>query len=82
MKERPSALVTWEELHIGVQIAVSFVLSVLILWVLHIGLLNQPNGRGFLYGLFWAVPLTVIVVGATRAERAKRLRARGSDRAS
>lgn len=69
----------WEELHIGVQIVVTFVVSVLILWVLHIGLLNQPNGRGFLYGLFWAVPLTVIVVGATRAERAKRRRAQGSD---
>jgi len=50
-----------------------------VLWLGHIALLNQPNGRGFLYGVFWAIPLTVIIVGATRGERAKRLRAEGRD---
>ena len=79
MNERPSAIVRWEELHVGVQIAITFVVSTLILWIAHILLLNQPMGRGFLYGIFWAVPLTVIIVGATRAERAKRLRAEGRD---
>ncbi len=69
----------WEELHVGVQIALAFVISMLVLWVGHILLLNQPLGRGFLYGVFWAVPLTAIIVGATRAERAKRLRAEGRD---
>ena len=69
----------WEELHVGVQIALAFVISTLVLWVGHILLLNQPLGRGFLYGVFWAVPLTAIIVGATRAERAKRLRAEGRD---
>ena len=63
----------------GVQIAITYVASTLILWIAHILLLNQPLGRGFLYGIFWAVPLTVIIVGATRAERAKRLRAEGRD---
>jgi len=71
--------VRWEELHVGVQIALAFVISMLVLWVGHILLLNQPLGRGFLYGVFWAVPLTAIIVGATRAERAKRLRAEGRD---
>jgi len=71
--------VRWEELHVGVQIALAFVISTLVLWVGHILLLNQPLGRGFLYGVFWAVPLTAIIVGATRAERAKRLRAEGRD---
>lgn len=63
----------------GVQIVVTFLASVVVLWLGHILLLNQPNGRGFIYAIFWAIPLTVIVVGATRAERAKRLRAEGRD---
>jgi len=64
---------------VGVQIIVTFVISTIVLWLGHIALLNQPNGRGFLYGVFWAIPLTVIIVGATRGERAKRLRAEGRD---
>ncbi|MFM8828325.1 MAG: hypothetical protein ACKORG_06680 [Actinomycetota bacterium] len=79
MNDRPSALTKWEDLHVGVQVLVTFVVSTIVLWLAHIALLNQPNGRGFLYGIFWAVPLTVIIVGATRAERAKRLRAEGRD---
>ena len=79
MNERPSVLVKWEDLHVGVQVLIAFVLSTIVLWLVHIALLNQPNGRGFLYGIFWAVPLTVIIVGATRAERAKRLRSEGRD---
>ena len=63
----------------GVQIVATFVVSVIVLWLGHILLLNQPNGRGFIYAVFWAIPLTVIIVGATRAERAKRLRAEGHD---
>jgi len=82
VNERPSVLVKWEELHVGVQILIAFVLSTIVLWLAHIALLNQPNGRGFLYGVFWAVPLTVIIVGATRSERAKRLRAEGRDPSS
>lgn len=82
MNDRPSALIRWEELHVGVQILITFVVSTVVLWLAHIALLNQPSGRGFLYGIFWAVPLTVIIVGATRAERAKRLRAEGRDPSS
>ena len=51
----------------------TFVVSTLVLWAVHILLLNQPVGRGFVYGLFWAVPVTVIVVLATRTERARRM---------
>lgn len=63
----------------GVQVAATFVVAVLVLWAAHIALLNQPLGRGFLYAIFWAVPVTVIVVGATRTERSRRLRAEGRD---
>ena len=51
----------------------AFVVSTLVLWAVHILLLNQPVGRGFVYGLFWAVPVTAIVVLATRTERARRM---------
>lgn len=47
-------------------------LSVLVLWALHVVFLNQPLGRGLLYGIFWGVLATGIVVGASRAEAARR----------
>jgi len=56
---------------------VAFVVATLVLWAVHILLLNQPVGRGFVYGLFWAVPVTAIVVLATRTERARRIGAGG-----
>lgn len=79
VNERPSFVLWWENLHVGVQVAAAFTVSVLVLWAAHVLLLNQPLGRGFVYAIFWAVPVTVIVVGATRSERARRLRAEGRD---
>lgn len=79
VNERPSFVVRWENLHVGVQVAVAFTVALLVLWAGHVLLLNQPLGRGFVYAIFWAVPVTVIVVGATRSERARRLRAEGRD---
>ncbi len=77
MNPRPSLIVRWEELHVGAQVVVAFVVATLVLWAVHILLLNQPVGRGFVYGLFWAVPVTAIVVLATRTERARRIGADG-----
>ncbi len=77
MNPRPSLIVRWEELHVSAQVAVAFVVATLVLWAIHILLLNQPLGRGFVYGLFWAVPVTAIVVLATRTERARRIGAGG-----
>lgn len=79
MNKRPSFVVWWEELRVGVQIAATFVVTTLLLWLAHILLLNQPTGRGFMYGLFWSVPLTLIIVAGTRGERARRLRAEGRE---
>lgn len=72
-------IVWWEDLHIGVQVAAAYAVALIILWVAHMALLNQPTGRAFVYGIFWAVPATVVIVGATRSERARRLRAEGGD---
>lgn len=79
VNQRPSFVLWWENLHVGVQVAVAFIVALVVLWFGHVLLLNQPLGRGFVYAIFWAVPVTVVVVGATRSERARRLRAEGRD---
>ncbi len=43
---RPSMIIRWEELHVGVQVAVSFVASSIVLTFVHWGFLNQPGGGG------------------------------------
>lgn len=68
----PRAVLWWERLPIAVQAGVVAPLSVAAMWALHVTLLGQPPGRGFGYGLFWGVIVAFVVVGATRAERAKR----------
>ena len=65
----------WEALHPAAQIAIVGPISVALLFVIHIGPLNQPTGRGFGYAVFWGVIVTGLVVGASRAEHAKRSRA-------
>lgn len=64
----------WENLPLGVQIAIVGPASILLLWLIHVSLLNQPPLRGFSYGIFWGVLLTIALVGATRSERARRER--------
>ena len=79
LNQRPSFIVWWEDLHVGVQITAAFLVALVLLWVAHVALLNQPVGRGLIYAVFWAVPVTVVVVGGTRTERARRLRSEGRD---
>lgn len=62
----------WEDLPAGLQILVVGPAAILLLWFLHVVFLNQPMLRGFSYGVFWGVLLTIAVVGATRSERARR----------
>jgi len=45
---------------------------IIVLWVVHVTLLNQPVGRGLAYGVFWGVLATGAVVGASRSEKARR----------
>ncbi|MEI7520260.1 MAG: hypothetical protein WCK40_02835 [Thermoleophilia bacterium] len=74
MNGRPALLIRWEDLAIGIQVAVAFVVSFVVLVLIHMGLLNQPLGRSLWYGLFWGVLATVVIVVGTRTERARRLR--------
>jgi hypothetical protein len=70
----PAILRRWEALSIGAQVAICLPVTVLALWAAHVYLLNQPPGRGFGYGVFWGVLATWAIVGASRAERARRER--------
>lgn len=74
--KRNRLVVLWEDLPIGVQIAVVLPVAILGLWAVHVWFLGQPNGRGFGYALFWGLIATFAIVGSTRAERARRRAAR------
>lgn len=74
VKPRPALLIRWEELSIGVQVVSAFVVTFIVLVIIHLELLNQPLGRSLTYGVFWAVLATAALVGGTRSERARRLR--------
>lgn len=70
----------WEELSIFVQIAVIGPIAIVGISLLHIWLFvpNISVGRAIGYGIFWGAMLTFALVGATRAERARRLHAQAA----
>lgn len=78
-KPPPRLLLAWEALPGQKQIAIAFPVLFVLLFLLHITLLNQPFGRSVLYGVFWGVVATYAVVMATRTEAAKRARNRRED---
>lgn len=73
-RERGRLLRRWEDLHVGVQVGVTAAVSLVVLFVAHVTLLNQPVGRAVGYAFFWGAIATGAIVGATRSERARRLR--------
>ena len=63
----------WEALPGVAQFCIVFPIWFLVFWVGHVKLLNQPVFlRGFLYGLFWGLPFSLLTLLATRSEQAKR----------
>jgi hypothetical protein len=73
-------VVWWEELSIAVQIAVVGPIAIVSISLLHIWLFvpNISIARAIGYGIFWGAMLTFALVGATRAERARRLHAQAA----
>ena len=64
----------WERLSVPVQIGIAFPVLAVLLFLLHLGPLNQPLVRAAFYGLFWSVIATPILVLATQNELRKRER--------
>jgi hypothetical protein len=62
----------WEALPGPLQFLIAFLIWFVIFWVGHVKLLNQPVGRGFLYGIFWGGTFSLLTLLATRSEQTKR----------
>jgi len=63
----------WEKLPGVAQFLIAFPIWFALFWIGHVQLLNQPVFlRGFLYGIFWGIPFTLLTLLATRSEQAKR----------
>jgi hypothetical protein len=80
--EPPRLLLAWEALNPGVQIAIAFPALFVVIFLLHLGPLNQPLSRALVYGIFWGVAATGALVAASRNEARKRVqrdRAVGDD---
>jgi hypothetical protein len=72
-KGDPPALIRhWESLHVATQVAIVAPVAIVVLWAAHVWLMNQPTGRGLLYGVFWGLLATAAIVGASRSEAARR----------
>ncbi len=73
-------MVWWEELSVAVQIAVVAPICIIGMSLIHIWLFvpNISIGRAIGYGIFWGAMLTFALVGATRAERARRVHAQAT----
>jgi hypothetical protein len=72
-------VLAWEALPGQAQVAIAYPVLSVLLFLLHLGPLNQPVGRAIFYGMFWAVPGTALVVMGTRNEAAKRRGERPQD---
>ena len=69
----------WERLSVPVQIAIAFPTLSVVLFLLHLGPLNQPPIRAAFYGVFWSILATPAVIVATRNELRKRHKLDNSD---
>lgn len=62
----------WERLSVGWQVAIAFPTWAVVLFLFHLGPLNQPPIRAAFYGVFWSILATPAVILATRNELQKR----------
>jgi hypothetical protein len=67
-----SWILRWEKLPIRSQILISAPPLVLFLFLLNAVAMSQPLARSALYGLVEGLPLTGLLVAASRHERSKR----------
>ena len=62
----------WERLPVGAQVAIAFPTWAVLLFLFHLGPLNQPPVRAAFYGVFWSIVFTPVGVLATQNELRKR----------
>jgi hypothetical protein len=62
----------WERLSVPTQVMVAFPTLAVVLFLFHLGPLNQPLIRAAFYGVFWSVLFTPILILATQNELRKR----------
>ena len=67
----------WERLPVPAQVAIAFPTWAVLLFLFHLGPLNQPPIRAAFYGVFWSLFFTPAVVLATQNELRKRRERRG-----
>ena len=77
-RTRP-ALVRWESLPGQAQFMVTLPVAVVLLFFFHMIVFNLSAFRSFFYAVFWGIPVTLIVVAASRNESLKRSRGRDGD---
>jgi hypothetical protein len=77
-KTRPT-LVRWEALPGQAQFMVTLPVAVVLLFFFHVIVFDLSAFRSFFYAVFWGIPVTLIVVAASRNESLKRSRGRNDD---
>ena len=77
-RTRPT-LVRWEALPGQAQFMVTLPVAVVLLFFFHVIVFDLSAFRSFFYAVFWGIPVTLIVVAASRNESLKRSRSRDDD---
>ncbi len=68
----PKLIQRWENLEMGLQFLIAFIVLIPIISLLHWTALSQPPARGAIYGLFWALPAAFLIAIASQNEKRKR----------
>jgi len=68
----PALLAWWERLETWKQIAISFPVFAVLMFLINVGPFNQPLLRSILYGLFEGGVLSGLMAVATATERGRR----------
>jgi hypothetical protein len=65
-------LLAWERLPGRAQFMIALPVTAVLLFLLHLGPLNQPLARATFYGIFWAIPASAAIALASQNEARKR----------
>jgi hypothetical protein len=71
-KSAPRLLLWWESLETWKQLAISFPVFAVLMFLINIGPFSQPLARSIFYGLFEGAVLSGLLAVATATERGRR----------